>query len=570
MTLSLRPYQAAALQVSRSKFLAGQTRQLIALPTGTGKTPTFAALKEAFGFDKKVMVLVHREELADQAADKIRKWNPGAFVGVEMGDRWATPMDEFVVASVPTLGRKGSKRLARFNPNDFSAIVVDEAHHSIADSYLNIFNHFGLLEVGCPRLLLGVTATPNRGDGVALGQVFDEIVYQMTIKDAIREGWLVDIRGVRVRSTTSLDAVRTQAGDFQQGDLSNATNTPERNDLIVRKWVENASTRSTLVFCVDIKHAQDLAQSFRRNGIEAEAVWGDDPDRAGKLARHRAGQIKVLCNCAVLTEGYDDPNIGCIVMARPTKSNLLFVQMAGRGTRLQANIQNLHDARTASIEITKPDCLLMDVVDNTSRHSLITLNSIFGLSQGTDLKGQPIFEVTKKIEEAQKAHPELDFSKLEDITKLDSFVEQVNLFEVKYPEAVMTNSLLQWHQNTEKDSFVLLLPDKEDVVITPDLLGKFHVVGTVNGTKLHDTSESLPGAFKLADSFVTTYGKEKVHLLKRKASWHGDPATPKQLALLRRLGIDFPMGLSKGDAAKKTNQFFANRGQFWANRKKAA
>lgn len=570
MSLQLRPYQAAALQASKNKFKAGTTRQLIALPTGTGKTPTFAALKDTFGFDKKVMVLVHREELADQAADKIRKWNPGSFVGVEMGERWATPMDEFVVASVPTLGRKGSKRLARFNPDDFSAIVVDEAHHSIADSYLNIFQHFGLLEPDCPRLLLGVTATPNRGDGVALGQVFDEIVYQMSIKTAIKEGWLVDIRGVRVRSKTSLDAVRTQAGDFQQGDLSNTINTPERNDLIVRKWVESASERSTVVFCVDIKHAKDLAECFQRNGINARAVWGDDTERGDKLASHRRGDIKVLCNCAVLTEGYDDPNIACIVMARPTKSNLLFVQMSGRGTRLQSDIQNLHEARAAGVIITKPDCLLMDVVDNTSRHSLVTLNSIFGLSQNTDLKGQPVFETTKKIEEAQKAHPELDFNKLEDITKLDSFVEQVNLFEVKFPDAVMTNSLFQWHQNSEKDSFVLLLPNNEDVVITPDLLGKFHVVGTAKGTKLHDTADNLPNAFRLADTFVTTFAKDTVHLLKRTATWHGDAATEKQLGLLRKLKVDFPMGISKGDAAKKLNQFFANRGAFFAANRKVA
>jgi ATP-dependent helicase IRC3 len=557
----LRPYQQAALQTSKDKFSSGLTRQLIALPTGTGKTPTFAALKDFFGFSGKVMVLVHREELADQAADKIRKWNPGARVSIEMGDRWATQHDDFIVASVQSLGRAGSSRLARFKPEEFSAVVCDEAHHSVSPSYQHIFNHFGLLEQNSTRLLLGVTATPCRGDGVALGKVYDQIVYQMTMLDAIRQGWLVNIRGIRVRTDVRLDGVHTLGGDFMQNELAKEVNTPKRNEMIVQEWLKHAKDRQTIAFTVDIEHANDLAVAFKKYGVAAESIWGADVNRAEKLAYHKQGHLRVLCNCAVLTEGYDDPAIGCIIMARPTKSNLLFVQMAGRGTRLQPDIQNLNEARSAGVSITKEDCLLMDVVDNTSRHSLVTLSSIFGLGN-LDLKGVQVTKAIDDIKAAKDKQPSLDLSKLEDYTKLSSFIENVNLFEVKYPQVVTDNSLLQWHQNTDRDSFVLLLPNNESVVITQDLLGKHHIVGTVNGKTFRDTAPSLEESFKTADNFVTAFGKDLVHLLRRESNWHGDVATEKQIALLHKLRIPVVPGVTKGEAAKKINQFFATGGKY--------
>src|SRR6266404_7023203 len=219
--MGLRPYQSDALSAVKSRLAAGVTRQLIALPTGTGKTVVFAMLPEFLNLGGKTLFLVHREELASQAAEKLMRWNPNISISVEMGDSWANSNSQFIVGSVPTLGRKGSKRLARFRPEDFSTIIVDECHHATADSYINIFDYFDVLNQNSKKLLVGFTATPNRGDGVALGKIFDEISFQMDIRTAIKEGWLVDIRGVRVRSKTSLDAVRTQAGDFQQGDLSN-------------------------------------------------------------------------------------------------------------------------------------------------------------------------------------------------------------------------------------------------------------------------------------------------------------------------------------------------------------
>jgi len=447
-----------------------------------------------------MLVIVHREELADQAADKLKRWNPSLRVGVEMGAREASSKDNIIVGSVQTLGRKGSLRLAKFQPKDFGVVVCDKAHHSVADSYKTVFDHFDLRTPENKKLLLGVTATPNRADGLALGQVYDEIVYQIPILDAIKQGWLADMRGIKVRTDTTLDNVHTRAGDFAQDELQNAVNTPYRNGLIVQEWLKNASGLQTLAFTVDIAHAQHLAAVFKSYGVSSEAIWGDDPFRAEKLALHREGKLQVLTNCAVLTEGYDDWQIKCIVMARPTKSQLLFVQMAGRGTRIPNNISNLLEAKALGLDILKDNCLLIDVVDNTTRHSLVTMASIFGLSEKMDMRGKPITRVLSELEKAQAEHKGLDISKLEDIDKLQSYAEEVDLFHVKFSDEVMQYSELQWH-TFGPETYRLLLPNGEKVVIWKDLFGEWEVAGTVRGNSFKESHiQSLPEAFKWQSS----------------------------------------------------------------------
>src|SRR5581483_2135454 len=360
-----RPYQNAALKESYNKYALGVTRQLIVLPTGTGKTVVFANLPNHHGLRGRIMVLVHTEELVNQAVDKIRKWNPSYNVDIEKAEQWTSTNANVIVASVATLGREGSERLKRFKPEEFDAIICDEAHHSTADSYIRIFNHFGLLADNNKKLLVGVTATPNRGDGVGLNLVYDEIVYQMSILDAIKQGWLSDLRGIRITTDTSLDSVKTRAGDFETGDLGRTVNTPARNRLIVEGWQKYAQDRQTVVFCVDVQHAKDLADEFMRAGIPSQAVWGDDPSREEKLKAHKAKTLRVLCNCNVLTEGYDDWQLACIVTARPTKSPLMFAQQIGRGTRIPEGIDNLVEARKKGVPLAKTDCIVLDVADVT-------------------------------------------------------------------------------------------------------------------------------------------------------------------------------------------------------------
>lgn len=299
--MNLRDYQQQCLDLSLSRYQAGVNRQLAVLATGLGKAVLFAGLRSHHGFRKRVMVLVHREELATQAADKIHRWNPGLMIGTEMASRHAAPMDTHIVGSVPTLGRQGSRRLAKFNPEDFDCIVSDEAHHSTSPQWRRVLEHFSLMGPGeSPILSLGLTATPNRADGTGLRLCFDEIVYDMGIDAGIRQGYLVDLRCWRISTKTSLDNVHTSAGDFKVGELADAVNTPERNGMIVKAWAKHAWMKKTLAFTVDVQHALDLAEAFKAFGVSAAAVWGEDPDRAHKLNLHRKGDVTVLCNCAVL------------------------------------------------------------------------------------------------------------------------------------------------------------------------------------------------------------------------------------------------------------------------------
>jgi ATP-dependent helicase IRC3 len=201
----LRPYQQAALAASKQRFVEAKvTRQLIALPTGTGKTIIFANLRNHHQINGRILVLVHTEELAKQAFEKLRKYNPGVSIGIEMADQECRLADQIVVGSVPTLGRSNSGRLRFFAPQNFGAIICDEAHHATADTYGRIFRHFGVHTPSCRILLLGCTATPYRRNGDQLRSVFDETVFQMGLDKAIRDGWLVDLRGYRIRSSASL------------------------------------------------------------------------------------------------------------------------------------------------------------------------------------------------------------------------------------------------------------------------------------------------------------------------------------------------------------------------------
>ena len=387
--MHLRPYQQAALDKSYERLQAGCNRQLIVMATGLGKAVLFAALRQNHGFKKRVMVLVHREELAKQAADKIHKWNPGLMCGTEMASRYAAPMDTMVVASVPTLGRRGSKRIGFFNPEDFDCIVSDEAHHVVSPQWKRVLDHFNLMQPNdSPTLSLGLTATPNRADGTGLRECFDEIIYDKGIDAGIRDGYLVDLRCWRVETTTGLDQVHTVAGDFNQGELADAVNTPKRNATIVKAWSKHAWDKRTLVFTVDVQHALDMAEAFKALGVPAAAVWGEDPERADKLKRMRNGELTVLCNCAVLTEGYDDPGIECIVLAKPTKSALLLTQMIGRGTRLPDGYGNISEVGPENKQV----CCILDVADVTGKHQLCSVPSLLGDAQrprheGRDVQG---------------------------------------------------------------------------------------------------------------------------------------------------------------------------------------
>lgn len=559
----LRAYQQATLDAVMTNYRAGVRRQLISLATGTGKTVIFSNLPQMMQEELpgQLLVLAHREELVNQAADKVRHWNPDLTVGIEMADQYADPDSDVIISSVATLGRKVSKRRDRFNWDSVTKCVCDEAHHSTATTYMNIFEEAGFLQEGTHKLLLGCTATPNRGDGKPLAKVYEKITYTYSMRDAISDGWLVDILGVRVNSRTNLDKIHIVGGDFAQDELADSVNTEERNQLVVKAWRDNAANRQTVVFTVDIKHAVDLAGMFRAHGVRAEAIWGADSDRADKLARHRAGDIQVLTNCGILTEGYDDWNISCILMARPTKSAALFTQMIGRGTRLQDGTGNLLEAIAKGLALTKTDCLMIDVVDVSSRHSLVTLPSLLGMDAKLDLKGKSALKSLKLLEQKQREYPHIDFSKLEDINNLNPFIERVSLWEVKFCPEVENSSTLSWF-STMDGGFALMLPTRERITITQNIMEKWEVNGSIGGQTYKGERDTLEETFRVADNLVMNKASDHLRLLKREGeAWHADPATEGQLKFLRKIfkGKAIPHDISKGAASKLISSYLAGK-----------
>ena len=362
MGSDLRAYQQAALDAIMEGW--GQARrQLIVMPTGTGKTVVFAKVAEAMRPEGRTLVLAHRDELLGQARQKIAQWT-SLTTALEQGPSQAHGLDDtdVVVASVPTLSRPA--RLERFAPDAFALIVVDEAHHAPADTYQRILTHFD-------ARVLGVTATPNRLDKQALGTVFDHVPYIYELRNAIEDGWLVPIRQ-QVARIRGLDfrAVRTTAGDFNEGDLEAVMIGHDVPAQVARATTEVAGERKTLVFATTIGHAEALAAAFELvTAPERVLVLSGTSTieaRHDGLQRFADGDVQFLINCMLFTEGIDLPAIACVVMARPTKSRSLYAQMIGRGTRRAPG---------------KRDVLVVDVAGNAGRHALITVVDILG---GTD------------------------------------------------------------------------------------------------------------------------------------------------------------------------------------------
>lgn len=344
--MDLRPYQQEAREAVQAEWAAGRRRTLLVLPTGCGKTIVFSKLiEDCVREGERVLVLAHRGELLEQAADKLAK-TTGLGCAVEKAEESCLgSWFRVVVGSVQTLMRE--KRLGQFSPDFFNTIVVDEAHHCISDSYQKVLMHFGGAKV------LGVTATPDRGDMRNLGTYFDSLAYEYTLPRAIKEGYLVPIKALTIPIRMDLTGVSVQAGDFKASDVGTALD-PYLHQ-IAEEMAKNCRGRKTVVFLPLIKTSQKFCAILNEHGFRAAEVNGGSEDRARILQAFDRGDYDVLCNSMLLTEGWDCPTVDCIVVLRPTKIRSLYAQMVGRGTRLAAG---------------KTELLLLDFLWHTERHAL--------------------------------------------------------------------------------------------------------------------------------------------------------------------------------------------------------
>ena len=341
-----RYYQTEAKTAIKREWDAGHKKTLLVLPTGTGKTIVFSKLTEdQVRSGERVLILAHRGELLDQAADKLEQ-STGLGCAVEKAEESCLgSWFRVVVGSVQTLMRES--RLKQFRPDFFGSIIVDEAHHCISDSYQRVLRHFDQAKV------LGVTATPDRGDMRNLGSYFDSLAYEYTLPRAIKDGFLCPIKAQTIPLKLDLTGVGQQAGDFKAGDLGTALD-PYLYQ-IADEMVKYCMDRKTVVFLPLIKTSQKFKDILISKGFQATEVNGTSQDRAEVLADFDAGKYNVLCNSMLLTEGWDCPSVDCIVVLRPTKIRSLYSQMVGRGTRLYPGKDHL---------------LLLDFLWHTERHEL--------------------------------------------------------------------------------------------------------------------------------------------------------------------------------------------------------
>ena len=549
--MQLRKYQEDCLDAIVENMQAGVRHQLVVMATGLGKTVVFSNLPARLN-KGKMLVIAHRSELLDQAVDKIQHWNPTLKVGLEKAEHHAEADCDVIVACNASVGRAGSKRLEHFW-DDIGTIVIDECHHILGGSYLNILEDSGVLLPASDKLLVGFTATPRRrnkargkqintlddDDLLTLKSVFSKIVYSFPIRRGIKEGFLCPLKGFRVGTQTNLDAVKTVAGDFATEQLSEAVNTPERNLQVVKAWKENANNRPTLCFTVDVQHGKDLAETFLHNGVMAQPIYGDDPQRADKLNWFESGKVQVLCNCALLTEGFDSPSVACIVLARPTKSGSLYTQMVGRGTRIM-------DGKT--------DCSVIDVVDNYKRCSLVTLPSLLGMSPELNLQGGSLTDAAEKLEAMQEKFPGIDFTQLTDISKINAYVESVDLFAKPYGEEVLEFSKLAWMADSA-GGYTLQIPEKKELKgmfyqhkherlnIAENELGEY--VLSISSTSVENKQlgiyNTLQEAFASADEVISRCRPDRMKLLLRESDWHSNPASEPAKKLLRSLSKHKPV-----------------------------
>jgi superfamily II DNA or RNA helicase len=496
----------------------------------SGKTICFGMLAQKLGV--RTLVLAHREELLAQAAQKMRLVDPSASIGILRAEDATGYYTDICVASVQTAAR--GKRLDVLKGRGFRLCVVDEAHHATAESYCRVMNELGFLSDDPKKLLVGVTATAYRGDGIALGEIFEKVVFERTVLAMIKAGYLCDARGLSVRTGTDLSDIHTRAGDFAINELSDAINIPARNRMIAESYLEHGADRRAVAFCCDVEHAQDLSKAFQDAGVACSPVWGDmdRKERSRTLSEYANGDIQVLTNCAVLTEGWDDPATSAVLLARPTKSEVLYTQMVGRGLRAHPG---------------KKDCLVVDYADIAGRHSLCGLATLAGDPRIKLGDKETLLGAAEEFERLEKDKEEWRDARIGSVGH-----EEFDLFGrsdfVWAPVQgghfrISVNPETSLWVRREPGGYMVWLLDRRDLS---------------NKTPLSEEPLPLGYAQGVAEDYIRINAAR--HLVSKDAFWRRKPATPKQLETLARLKIPHdPDNVSSGDASSMIDMELARR-----------
>ena len=513
--LQLRPYQN---EVIKSILENKSQRQLVVLPTGTGKTIVFCELARQLG--KRTLILAHRDELIQQAVEKMRFVWPDADIGIVKGKRHE-PDHQITVASVQSLHQRRLDRM----PDDYQLIITDEAHHATASTYKRIYAKYEMLGFLNPmslwgnRLHVGVTATPNRTDKKLLGEVYDDVVFDADMLDFI-PSYLSDLQIIRRDSGVVLDGIAASANDLNCHDLSDALNTLHGNKMVVDAWIDVASEcQLTLAFCADIAHTRGLRDAFLETGILAASIDSTMhiDERRSTLKAFFDGDIKVLCNCGILVEGFDCPQIDCILLVRPTRSELLLRQMIGRGTRLYPG---------------KEKCKIVDIACVSNEWDLVSPTQLFGLNEDSD-ETKTVMELKAMSEpRMRKQWGEVDFSKA-----------VAGIYDTRSPGQLYWQKIRWkgWLLRCGKDGSLRILPIGDALSTVDKYVVQFKKEWktedgyTRNSTIKIQEDLSLDMAFSVAESYARENDLD-VSLSLPDRRWHAHLATDAQKNYIRGLG----------------------------------
>lgn len=511
--MNLRPYQEQARAAIHDAWREVD-RALLVLPTGTGKTIVFAAVtRDVVERRGRVLILAHRGELLQQAADKLAMAT-GLGCAVEKADESAHGcLERVTVGSVQTLMRES--RRAAFDRDHYTHIIIDEAHHALAASYQDVVAHFAGAKV------LGVTATPDRGDQRNLGQYFERLAYEYSLPQAIRDGWLSPIRALTIPLSIELGRLTVQSGDFKAGELDAAL--APYLEQIADEMKQHAAGRKTLVFLPLIATARDFAAMLAARGFRANWTAGEDPERSSKLRAFEANDFDVLCNSMLLTEGYDCPAVDCVVNLRPTKVRSLYAQIVGRGTRICPGKENL---------------LLLDFLWHTEKHELCRPASLIAESD----------EVARKITNMAEAAAGNPLDLMADL------VEKAEKEVVRDREAALADELRAMRNRQRK----LVDPLQFAVSVNAsDLVDYAPAFGWEMAPPSKAQLDKLDKAGIFSDEVKNAGMASKLieHLGNRRAAGY---ATPKQIRCLERHGFQHVGEMTFRDANHLITRISAN------------
>lgn len=556
--LKLRDYQTDAIDAVQAAWAAGTKRPAVVLPTGMGKTVIFAELiRIVHTRGGRPLVLVHRDELVRQTVAKVHTIAPGMTVGIIKAERQDTDQD-VIVASVQTLGRR--TRLAQVPAGNFTAVIVDECHHAAADSYTRIMEYFGCFDTDLPVRAVGFTATMERGDSRALGDVWQEVVSTKDIMYGIEHGYLVDPLGRKVTvDGLDLGEVARSRGDWQDNDLGEALLASGAGDITAQAYLDEAqlpdgTLRKGILFAPTVKAAEGFAAAFTDAGIPTEVIVGETTveDRQAIYRRVSAGTTRVIASCMVLTEGFDMPEMSCAVIARPTSRAGLYIQMVGRVLRPFPG---------------KDDALVMDVVGVSQRHALACLADLMPGDHIVVNDGESLAEAVERTKRlrAGMAGMEIDGERS---------IEDVDLFHRSTSAWLKTNGGI-WFLPT-KLGYIFLAPDTRPTAdVDSWLIGKtadqYRKAAAKSKRYALDSDDDVRGdswgwlrgaqGIEYAMAFAEQYAEAlDGSVSSRKSSWRAkrNMPSPAQTGLAERLGIE-TFGMNKSQVSDAISTFYASR-----------